>query len=503
MPFRDSTSTASAAFLSHLDLLEGGLKKEENKSLQRLRQSMYQRLSWEVAEYQGGRSVLKTIPLKVVVVAVLVILMLLTVSLEITARDEMKTISAEEATVVKNPTKADGETTSNKADKTLDDARYSWARDDIEALAKMGAIIGYPDGTFKPNQAITRAEFATMLCKALGLEKADDASEMPYTDLDGHWAEKYVDILHSHELLGAMDGDDFEPDAQVTRSEIVSTLMDVLQVKDRFGALLEKVDSSFIDLTSDDSLFVYVEAAEKLGIIPIHFGVAFEPNRPVTRAEAAAMVNRLIGLDVIQGMVTSVDSYGNMTVVGENAQERQISVTTDTMTVRNGLAARPNTVKTGDIVYVIARDDNAEFVYSFGELTQEDIATRLSGVLKGLLTQEEVAALVRGDYDTVREQVAPKLKQRLMDEGLSEAEAEALASRSWDQIPSLLQERAISLVSQRLNVPPEVVMDAVQQKWDSLRSYAEQKLTEFAITALMQSGVIDNSTGAGSETANG
>jgi len=160
------------------------------------------------------------------------------------------------------------------------------------------------------------------------------------------------------------------------------------------------------------------------------------------------------------------------------------------------------------MVYVVARDNYAKFVHSFGEITQEDLITRVTGALKGVLTQEEVAALVRGDYDTVRESVGPKLKDRLMDEGLSESEAEALISQNWDQIPSLLQERAISTISKQLGVPSEVVMDTVQQNWDSLRSYAEQKLTEFALAALMESEIVssndpDQAAGGSADTKSG
>ena len=222
---------------------------------------------------------LKTNPLKVVVVAALVILLLLTVSMDITAEDvTVRTISADDVQTVDTddirPIRAEESEVSatNKQDqvstKLLDDARYSWARDDIEELASQGAVIGYPDGTFKPNQAISRAEFAAMLCRALDLEKADDAPDMPYTDLADHWAAEYVDALYSHELLSVMDGETFDPDAEVTRSEIVSTLMGIIDIQERFGNPLDNVDASFIDLTSGDSLFAEVEAAERLGSSP-------------------------------------------------------------------------------------------------------------------------------------------------------------------------------------------------------------------------------------------
>lgn len=441
---------------------------------------------------------LKTVPVKVIVAAALVLLVLLTVSMRITAEERARIIKADD------DTKGSAE--------ALADAKYSWARDDIEALAGLGAVIGYPDGSFKPNQAISRAELATMLARSLDLGKLDvevkaagDAPEMPYTDMKDHWAEEAVAALYSQGLVGFADGETFEPDAKVTRSEILETLMSVIPVEEKFGTLLETVDSSFIDLTADDELFAEVEAAERLGIIPIHYGVAFEPNNTVTRAEAASMINKLINIEVIEGMITSTDSASTITVAAEGAKESQVSVSTDTLTVRNGLATRPNTLKQGDLVYVVASDNSARFIHSFGELTQEDLLTRATSALKGLLTQEEVAALVRGDYELVQQQVAPKLRDRLVGEGLSEQEADALVQQNWGQVPSLLQERAISSISQELGVPAKLITDTVQQKWDSVQSYAEQKLTEYVIATLIKSDVLaepgTGSTGSASSTS--
>lgn len=81
---------------------------------------------------------LKTTRMKAIVAAALAVLALLTLSMRITA-DEPGTATA----------------TTVKAE-ALEDAKYSWARDDIGALAELGAVLGYPDGTFKPNQPITR-----------------------------------------------------------------------------------------------------------------------------------------------------------------------------------------------------------------------------------------------------------------------------------------------------------------------------------------------------------
>lgn len=423
---------------------------------------------------------LKTTRMKAIVAAALAVLALLTLSMRITA-DEPGTDTA----------------TAVKAE-TLEDAKYSWARDDIGALADLGAVIGYPDGTFKPNQPITRAEFAAMLSRALGLEAGESAEDLLYTDVKDHWAEGYIASLSDKQLLSFADGESFEPDKHMIRSEVVGAIMKVIPVDEKFGNLLEEVDSSFVDVTSEDELFRQVEAAERLGIIPIHFGAAFGPNRTATRAEAAAMVRRLTSLDVIEGVITSADPEGAIVVATEGNPESKLNVSSGTLTVRNGIAARSNALKEGDMVYVVASGSDAKFVHSIGELTQEDLVARAASAVKGLLTEEEIAALIRGDFDTVEQQLAPKVKERLIDQGLSDEEADALLSRNWDSIPALLQERAVSSVSKQLGVPPELIVDTVKQKWDSVRSFAEQKLTEYVIAALAGTGALDKGSNTGS-----
>jgi ribosomal protein S17 len=209
------------------------------------------------------------------------------------------------------------------------------------------------------------------------------------------------------------------------------------------------------------------------------------------------MVRRLISLNVLEGVITSADPEGTITVAAEESSQTKLNVSSSTLTVRNGLAARPNKLQEGDVVYVVASGSDAKFVHSIGELTQEDLVARAASAVKGLLTEEEIAAIVRGDFDTVEQQLGPKVKERLIDQGLSEEEADALLSRNWDRIPELLQERAVSSVSEQLGVPPELIVDTVQQKWDSVRSFAEQKLTEYVIAALANTGALDKGSSAG------
>ena len=64
-----------------------------------------------------------------------------------------------------------------------------WAAKQIENLTEKGVIVGYPDGTFKPDDNVSRAEFASMAIKALGQEHTTVAQPVKFTDIEASfWA---------------------------------------------------------------------------------------------------------------------------------------------------------------------------------------------------------------------------------------------------------------------------------------------------------------------------
>lgn len=68
-----------------------------------------------------------------------------------------------------------------------------WAASQINLLSEQGVIVGYPDGTFKPDANVTRAEFAAMAIRALGQQHTKIAQPITYADVDeNYWA--YQDI---------------------------------------------------------------------------------------------------------------------------------------------------------------------------------------------------------------------------------------------------------------------------------------------------------------------
>lgn len=97
------------------------------------------------------------------------------------------------------------------------DVAGHWAQNTINELVALGAINGYPDGTFKPDHNITRAEFTTVLVKAFKLENKEDKS---FADTAAHWAKDYISSAAAHGVVSGYDMYTFAPDDLITREQM-------------------------------------------------------------------------------------------------------------------------------------------------------------------------------------------------------------------------------------------------------------------------------------------
>lgn len=101
----------------------------------------------------------------------------------------------------------------------------NWYNNAVSTLCNAGIINGLPDGTFRPNDPITRAEYATMLARFYKIEHSDDVT---FSDIEGHWAQEYI---VSGAANGYINGDPdgrFRPDEPITRAEAMALTNRVL-----------------------------------------------------------------------------------------------------------------------------------------------------------------------------------------------------------------------------------------------------------------------------------
>ena len=106
-----------------------------------------------------------------------------------------------------------------------------WAQDIIMTGVDKGILDGYPDGTFRPQQVINRAEMAAMLAKAMDWNK-EQAVELPFADATSipTWSLPYVEAVYSEGLLQGRSGNQFSPDGVTTRAEAAVVMLRLWQL---------------------------------------------------------------------------------------------------------------------------------------------------------------------------------------------------------------------------------------------------------------------------------
>ena len=133
---------------------------------------------------------------------------------------------AEVATVLFRLLKDDVRTQNLTKDNAYSDVPdTAWYSTAVSTLSKMGVISGYLDGTFRPNAPITRAEFAAMIAR---FDETAKSADTPFTDISGHWAENAIGKAYGNGWVEGSSKTVFCPESNLTRAETATLLNRVL-----------------------------------------------------------------------------------------------------------------------------------------------------------------------------------------------------------------------------------------------------------------------------------
>lgn len=164
----------------------------------------------------------------------------------------------------------------------LTDVKGHWAQLNIEKMVASGTLGGYPDGTFKPDNTITRAEFATMLVKAFN---SGNIGGKTFTDTAQHWAKDYIAQATASGVVSGYDADTFGPDNLITREQMAVMITRAAKL---IGAAEEVqfADSGNISGWARDA----IAAATSNGIMKGYPDNTIHPQGSATRAEAVTVI---------------------------------------------------------------------------------------------------------------------------------------------------------------------------------------------------------------------
>ena len=168
------------------------------------------------------------------------------------------------------------------------DIQGHWAQNTINKWVDKGDISGYPDGTFRPNNMITRAEFVVLVNNAKGYTKSGYAY---FSDVPSHYWGK--NAIQTGVAAGYISGDGngiFRPNDPVTRQEAAAMISRILDLKQNESRAYRYTDSYAISNWAKG----VVGAVSEAGIMAGYPDGSFGPNKVLTRAEAVLALDKTV-----------------------------------------------------------------------------------------------------------------------------------------------------------------------------------------------------------------
>ncbi|WP_440977656.1 S-layer homology domain-containing protein [Sedimentibacter sp. LTW-03] len=195
-----------------------------------------------------------------------------------------------------------------------------WYYNTLASIVEKEIIDGYPDGTFKPQNNITKAEFTKVIIAALKIEIVEGN---PFVDVNEHWAKNIVNTAVENQIIDRLEyGDTFNPDKNITRIEMAKMVVKALgmdaEAKNKAGEMTLFSDDSAI--SDEDKGYVVIAAENE--VIRGYEDMTFRPEGQATRAEASQMLINM--LMVIESQEEEPDNVVDR--VNEALQDRDFEV---------------------------------------------------------------------------------------------------------------------------------------------------------------------------------
>jgi len=303
----------------------------------------------------------------------------------------------------------------------LTDARGHWAEPSIALMGSEGIIKGYDDGSFRPENDISREESLALLVRQMGFN-ADENTASVY-DFNGQgispWAKPWVALAFDK---GIIKKDEFKNSSfldPATRNEVA---MWVIRASNLEGEALKYND---LILPFDDSSTIpvyargYVNVAVKKGIITGYPGRMFKGNGKITRAEMVTVMFRArncfempstqAGFHFINGMVAEVDDSSitirrGASFVMANQRNFKVAVSDESLIYLDGKSAELDDIKKGFAAAVLTDPDGEAVVIiarSVNDRDQDedgDKVEKVEGVIEAVYSTS-IKVKLDGDYE--------------------------------------------------------------------------------------------------------
>ncbi|MGB9552927.1 MAG: S-layer homology domain-containing protein, partial [bacterium] len=196
------------------------------------------------------------------------------------------------------------------------DTQGHWANAPALALFQEGVVNGYPDGTFRPDGLLTRAEFAKMVILALKISPSYPSAPT-FSDVSkDHWGFSYIEAAAKAGLFKGFPDGSFRPEEPVTKEQILTVI-----VRNAGWKLVQPSNPTFPDLSPENWASSYVETALQEGFIEKGdyrlCGEFWGAGIPATRGQTALLLARLLFLfnEGVNQVIIKADQGGGLVPV--------------------------------------------------------------------------------------------------------------------------------------------------------------------------------------------
>lgn len=271
------------------------------------------------------------------------------------------------------------------------DIQGHWAESQINSWAEKGLAGGYSDGTFKPNNQVTRAEFVALTNRAFGIDT--EGFTAGFSDVAaGQWYYNDIAAASASGYTGGYPDGTFKPKQSISRQEVASILVRLLELEPTTQGLEKFKDADQIPQWSRSS----IGAIAKAGLMGGYPDGTFQPGKSITRAEAVVSLDRarefapgVIEEATLQGTVTLDDKAvtgATMRVFKAGSYE----VLKETETDSNGYFEFPLAAGNYDITAVTSNKVayQSDIVLAQNESTTADLKLVPAAVISGTLYDE-------------------------------------------------------------------------------------------------------------------
>lgn len=302
----------------------------------------------------------------------------------------------------------------------MEDISGHWAEEQIQGFVDNGYIKGYPDGTFKPENNITRAEFMTIANNAFGYtEKA----EIDYSDVaDGSWYEDAVAVARAAGYIAGYPDGTMKPDAPITRQEVAVIVQKINDLEDDAAAADTFKDGSSIPAWSKDAIGACV-TAEILNGYP---DGSFLGKNLIKRGESTVALGKALVYKneiAVAKTVTEISAEGfqlNLTPAVDGLTQSALTLTKVDSSVTGGavnVTVTAITTENSGAAYAIAADleegqtyklNLAKEGYRFGDeitftvVTDQQAADAVNTAIEALPATEELTLENKAAVNTAK-----------------------------------------------------------------------------------------------------